>query len=709
MADLLITASSGLRAFQQALNVTGHNIANVNTDGYNRQRATIVAATPQLTAGGYMGLGAQTQSVTRVYQDYLTNQINDSFTYQNKYKTADVYSTQLNSTLGDPNVGIFAGVKDLYTSWNTMANDPVTSSSATFLLQSQQQLQQQVQTYRNTRADLHDQVNGQITATVTQINKIVQELVNVNAGLGSANSQAQLPANDLLDSRDRLVKQLNQYLDVKTYQNPDGTLDVYAGDGKIPLITDNRAIPLSADYNPIEKYDATAGAVTKSDKMELWIQMPGTGQKVIVSDFIKGGELGGALAFRKDQLGRAEDELGLSITGMNIAMNAQHRQGFDKVGVRGDNLYSLNGQSAALMPSATSYDSIDNTGSGAISTAGAPASAFAYKIVYNGASYDITDAYTNTAVATGVPNLNGVTLNNVTLKMAGSPEKGDVFMVYSTTDFYSQIEQASYADNRNTGTLNNTDVTVNLDKTGLSNNASGSKFVQNDLSNPADYDQVMKQMALLQPRSYKLVFDGKNYNVTDSRTGEIIPVKQSVDDPVGHPNVSTLRFEGLQVDIDQTTRKIGTGDTFELRFLNDGVLKMDQAITDPNKVAYRGGDLSTTPVAGSRPLSVANNVNAANLASMQDKKILLNRTANIQTTYSNMAGNVGSYHLANKTSQTTTDALYSQLNQVRDSISGVNLDEEAADMMRFQQAYQAAAQIMQASQKMFDTILGAAR
>ncbi|MCH9743151.1 MAG: flagellar basal body protein, partial [Proteobacteria bacterium] len=87
MADLLITASSGLRAFQQALNVTGHNIANVNTDGYNRQRTTIVAATPQLTAGGYMGLGAQTQSVTRVYQDYLTNQINDSFTYQNKYKT----------------------------------------------------------------------------------------------------------------------------------------------------------------------------------------------------------------------------------------------------------------------------------------------------------------------------------------------------------------------------------------------------------------------------------------------------------------------------------------------------------------------------------------------------------------------------------------------------------------------------------------------
>lgn len=707
MADLLITASSGLRAFQQALNVTGHNIANVNTDGYNRQRTTIVAATPQLTAGGYMGLGAQTQSVTRVYQDYLTNQINDSFTYQNKYKTADVYSTQLNSTLGDPKVGIFAGVKDLYTSWNTMANDPVTSSSATFLLQSQQQLQQQVQTYRNTRADLHDQVNGQISATVTQINKIVQELVNVNAGLGSANTQAQLPANDLLDSRDRLVKQLNQYLDVKTYQNPDGTLDVYAGDGKIPLISDNRAIPLSADYNPLEKYNATAGAVTKSDKMELWIQMPGTGQKVIVSDFIKGGELGGALAFRKDQLGRAEDELGLSMTGMNIAMNAQHRQGFDKVGVRGDNLYSLNGQSATLMSNATSYGSVDNTGSGAISTAGAPANAFAYKITYNGANYDVTDAYTNTAVATGVAMPQ--TLNGVTLSMAGTPAKGDVFMAYSTTDFYSQIEQASYADNRNTGTLNNTDVTVNLDKTGLSNNASGSKFVQNDLSNPADYDQVMKQMALLQPRSYKLVFDGTNYNVTDSRTGEIIPVKQSVDDPVGHPNVSTLRFEGLQVDIDQTTRKIGTGDTFELRFLNDGVLKMDQAITDPNKVAYRGGDLSTTPVAGSRPLSVANNVNAANLASMQDKKILLNRTANIQTAYSNMAGNVGSYHLANKTSQTTTDALYSQLNQVRDSISGVNLDEEAANMMRFQQAYQAAAQIMQASQKMFDTVLGATR
>jgi flagellar hook-associated protein 1 FlgK len=72
-----------------------------------------------------------------------------------------------------------------------------------------------------------------------------------------------------------------------------------------------------------------------------------------------------------------------------------------------------------------------------------------------------------------------------------------------------------------------------------------------------------------------------------------------------------------------------------------------------------------------------------------------------------MVGNVGTYHQTNKVSMQTQEAVNSQLVQLKDSMSGVNLDEEAANMLRFQQAYQAAAQIMQASQRMFDAIIGA--
>jgi flagellar hook-associated protein 1 FlgK len=239
-----------------------------------------------------------------------------------------------------------------------------------------------------------------------------------------------------------------------------------------------------------------------------------------------------------------------------------------------------------------------------------------------------------------------------------------------------------------------------LDKTGLSTGKL--KSDKNDMSNPADFAQVQNQLSKLQPRSYVLSYDGSNYSVTDARTGVSVSAAQSID--AGNPaTLSTLRFEGLQVDIDTSAGTVKAGDKFELRFLNDGVVSFGQEITNPDAVAYRGAD---TTAGTNRPLAVGNNVNAANLASMQDKRLFLNKTESTQGTYSLMAGNVGSYHQSNVTSMTTQDALYSQLSQAKDAVSGVNLDEEAADMMRFQQAYQAAAKIMQASQTMFDAIMG---
>ncbi len=712
MADLLFTATSGLRTFQNSLNVIGHNVANINTEGYSRQTANISAALPQKVLGGYMGSGANTSSITRAYQDYLSAQLNASYSYQSKYNTADTYSSQLNASLGDPSTGIFSTMQGSYQAWNEVANDPATNASSRFLLDSNNALQQQVQTYRSTRDDLNAQVNGQLGSTVTTINQLAQELVSVNTQLGTMASRANTLPNDLLDHRDQLVKNLNQYMDVNVFQNDDGTIDVYSTDGKIPLITDNRVVPLQLATSPMQKFDPVTGALTQSEKQDVWIQQPGTGYKITITDNIKGGEIGGAISFRKDQLMRAEDELGLSVAGMSIAMNAQHRQGFDKAGVRGDNLFSLNTKTPALMSTASSYASNSNTGTQSVTTAGVPTGAFAYKVTYNGSSYDVTDAYTNATIEAGIIPADlvaGKTYNGVTVTAgAGTPAKGDIFMAYTSTDFYSQLEQTAYSDNRNTGTISNTAITINLDRTGLSNNAAGSKFVANDLSNPVDFAQVQDQLSKLQARTYSVSFDGANYSVTDARTGVAITATTTVDDAVGHPDVKTLRFEGLQVDVDTSAGSVKAGDKFELRFLNDGVSNFKQQITNPDAIAYRGADTSATP-ANSRPLAISNNVNAANLASMQDKKLFLNHTESVQGIYTLMIGNVGSYHQSNVTSMTTQDALYTQLNQAKESVSGVNLDEEAANMMSFQQAYQAAAKMMQTAQTMFDTIIGIVR
>ncbi|OYX04155.1 MAG: hypothetical protein B7Z05_08770 [Thiotrichales bacterium 32-46-8] len=463
------------------------------------------------------------------------------------------------------------------------------------------------------------------------------------------------------------------------------------------MITDNRAMSVYTKESPFEKYDAINGAPIKNQQLDLYIQMPGTGRETVISDSIKGGEIGGALAFRKDQLMRAEDELGLSVAGMAIAMNAQHRQGFDAAGVRGADLFSLNGKEPVLMNTASNYSNPSNTGTGSITSTGTPTSEFAYKLTFNGSSYDVTDAYSNriisagvttAALSAGLTNFNG---SGVTLTSgAGTPAKGDSFMVYTTTDFHKSLEQTAYKDTRNGGTLTNNDITINLNKSGLSSNPT-------DLSNPADFAQVQKQLSLLQPRTYSMTFDGSNYTISDKRTGQIIPL----DSTTAAAGVTTLRFEGLQVDIGQTARQIKPGDKFEFRFLDDAMSQFSTTQLVPEQVAYRGTDNSGVP------LAIGNNVNAANMASLQDKKILTGNQNTFKSAFSVMAGNVGTYHRTNEVSMETQEAVNSQLIQLKDSMSGVNLDEEAANMLKFQQAYQAAAQIMQASQRMFDTIIGA--
>lgn len=687
MADLLLTASSGLRAFQQALNVTGHNIANVKTEGYNRQRVEISAGTPQLSAGGYVGTGARTTSIERVYQDYLSNQLNNSHTAISKYNNIDVYSTQLNGTLGDPELGISAGMQNMFATWNTMANDPTNTSSPRFLLDSQAQLAMQVENYDSLRNDLIEQVNGQLSSSATQVNRITSELVFLNESLGSLNQRSELPANDLLDKRDQLIKELNKYMDTKVFQNDDGTIDVYSSDGKVPLITDNRAIPVYTKEDPFEKYDPINGAPIKNQQLELYIQMPGTGRETVISNNITGGEMGGALAFRKDQLMRAEDELGLSVAGMAIAMNAQHRQGFDAAGVRGTDLFSLNGKAPVLMSTASNYSNPSNTGAGVITSPGIPNKEFAYKFTYNGTDYDVTDAYTGASIGAFASLTQPI--NGLNISFAGTPANGDSFQVYTTTDFHKSLEQTAYKDTRNSGTLTNNDITINLNKQGLTANPT-------DLSNPLDYAQVQKQLSLLQPRTYSLGFDGNFYSISDARTGQIIPL----DSTTAAAGVTTLRFEGLQIDIDQTARQMKPGDKFEFRFLDDAMSQFSTTQLVPEQVAYRGTDNSGAP------LAIGNNVNAANMASLQDKKILTGNQNTFKSAYSVMAGNVGTYHRTNEVSMETQEAVNAQLTQLKYSMSGVNLDEEAADMLRFQQAYQAAAKIMQASQKMFDAIIG---
>lgn len=645
MADLIVTSAAGLNTFRRALEVTGHNIANVNTEGYSRQSAVIQAGTPQLTGGGYIGSGAYVKSVDRAWTGFLGDQMANAFSYQNKYKTADIYSTQLNGTLGDPESGIYNAMQAYFDGWSDVSNDPTLYTNRSTVLSKGELLSQQVNNYLDTGYSLNQQVNSHLNAAADKVNGLLGQISDLNTQVNNAYLQTNAPANDLRDKRDELIKQLNQYVDVKTHETSTGIADIYTGvNGNIPLLTDNRVVPLEIDYRTVD-----ASGVQGED-MDVWIHQPGTNQRMNITSQIRGGELGGALSFRNDQLNRAQDEFGLSVAGMALTMNAQSRQGFDINGTQGGNLFALNDKDSGYALNdpnlATDQDYVD-----ALSVAGV--ASFATK------------------------------------------ESQDYYL--SGVNYFRSTEQSAYRGRENRSDVN---MSINLISASTVSDRSLKTFADGNGDGISDdLKSVMNDISALKPRDYTISFDGSSYAVNDKRTGENIAFSTVVDGG----GVSGLEFEGLRVVPSDVPR---AGDKFEVQFLRDSTKAFRQEITDANQLAYRGGNPTAVP-AYSTALGVANNTNAANIVGLQNKSLLMNGKENIQGAFSLAATNVGSYHSANALSLEAQNSLYQQLDDTKQSIAGVSLDEEAANLMRFQQSYQAAAQTMQAAQKMFDVLIGA--
>ncbi|WP_455203232.1 flagellar basal body protein, partial [Kaarinaea lacus] len=111
---MLDIAVSGLLAYQKALATTGHNIANVNTEGYSRQRVNLAARTPEPAGNGFIGKGVGVTSVDRIYDQFVINQLNTRTASYNQLDTYHAVAKQLDTALGDPSIGLTPAMEDFF-------------------------------------------------------------------------------------------------------------------------------------------------------------------------------------------------------------------------------------------------------------------------------------------------------------------------------------------------------------------------------------------------------------------------------------------------------------------------------------------------------------------------------------------------------------------------------------------------------------------
>ncbi|MBV8465725.1 MAG: flagellar hook-associated protein FlgK, partial [Burkholderiales bacterium] len=321
-------AVSALNAAQLGLATTSNNIANASTPGYNRQQVNQSEAIAEATGGGFVGNGVQVDTIARVYSQFLTNQVQNA-TSQNGFLTAlQSHLKDLDNLLADPTAGLSPSLQSFFTGVQTVSNNPTTAASRQSLLGLGQTMISNLRTLSGQLASFSGDINTEVTSSVSSINSLTSQIAALNqqiitaSGSGGGNQP-----NGLLDQRDQLVTQLNQYVKATVIQQSDGSYNVFIGNGQ-NLVVGTTAFTLGAIQSP-----ANPGEV------DVAYQQYGA-TSLIPSSLITGGSLGAVLQYR-DQLNSTQAAIGNVALALAQNVNTQNKQGQDLNGQVGGNFFQL--------------------------------------------------------------------------------------------------------------------------------------------------------------------------------------------------------------------------------------------------------------------------------------------------------------------------------------------------------------------------------
>src|SRR5580658_984829 len=418
MADVLSTSVSGLLAFQQALAVTSNNVSNVSTPGYSEESIELTPQAGQSTTIGDFGTGVQVAGVTRNYSELLAGQMRTSQSSYSSFNTFATNAAAVDNMLSDTTTGLSAQLQTFSNSLQTLANSPTLPASGTAVLSAATSLAQSVQGYASQLQTTEQNVQGQISSNVQEINSLAGSIANVNSQISAQSNTGQQP-NSLLDQRDELIDQLSQYVSVSTDTQSNGQMNVFIGNGQ-SLVSGGTAQTLSAipnQYNPTE-YDVA-------------LQTAGTSTPVDITSAITGGSLGGLLSVSSQVIDPALNSLGQISIGIASVVNQQQAAGLTQSGAQGQPLFAV----GAVQVSPSS----NNTGSAQVTATisnVAGLTTYDYMLTDNNGTWQL---YDETAQQSITPSGSGTALDPFTaagmsIVVNGTANSGDSYLVQPTAN-----------------------------------------------------------------------------------------------------------------------------------------------------------------------------------------------------------------------------------------------------------------------------------
>jgi len=311
---VLNIATTALNAQQYGLGVTAQNIANVNTEGYSRQNPVLVAKQPLMYGGLLLGRGVDTEQVSRSSDQLIENKLMQEKSNMSSSSEMEKYMQVLEGFFNE-NSGnsISTMVSDFWNGWYDISNHPSGPSERISLYEQSVLLSEQFNALRTDLTQIHTDLTGAVTSGIETINKITHEIAQVNGQIVSMETNN--VANDLRDKRNALVSELNEYLDVKAFEQSDGSLTILATRG-CTLVQGNSS------------YDLEMGG-TNGDRIR-W--QNSSGSYVDITNYLTNGKLGGWLDMRDEIIAKNQLDLDALAKEFIWSVNQQHSQG---VGLEG--------------------------------------------------------------------------------------------------------------------------------------------------------------------------------------------------------------------------------------------------------------------------------------------------------------------------------------------------------------------------------------
>jgi len=299
-----------LLAQQLSLNLTGHNIANVNTPGFSRQDAIYSTAEPMNPGFGNVGTGVSIDEIRRIRSSFLDQQFRSESHRLGKWQFLASTWQQVEGVFQEPgDTGLSAQMDKFWNSWQDLANNPESESARVALKEQASLLANSFHQLSNQLEDLQDSLDADIVTLSSQINGTAQQIAELNGSIAAAELTGH-SANDLRDRRDYLVDQLSQWVNVSVLEQPSGSYTVLMGGMAIVDGTSN----LELDT---EVQSGGSGVAHR-------LFFKGTGIDVLNP----GGTLEGILEARDTVVVERQAELDLMATELVSAVNNIHRQGY---------------------------------------------------------------------------------------------------------------------------------------------------------------------------------------------------------------------------------------------------------------------------------------------------------------------------------------------------------------------------------------------